>query len=112
MNSNGKGEYDVNGHTKISVLLRNIPGRLDGMALIVSIVITLLAGLAPLFGFGFGKFKAGAVAYPLLLLIPILFILYCSLIYFSSTSIVSRIFNSIILIAAPIYLVLTISGRV
>jgi len=104
-------KYIVGGDTRISDLLRGIPRRVDGAALIISVAITLASAFAPSLGFDLGKFKAGSIAYPLLWFIPILFVLYCSLVYFSSNSIVSRIFNSIILITVPIYLVFAIIGR-
>jgi hypothetical protein len=105
-------ECGVDGSTRTSALLRDIPRRVDGVALLGSIVVTVAAALAPLLGFGLGKSKVGAVAYPFLMFVPTLFVLYGSLVCFSSGSIVSRVFNSIILFALPVYLIIMFGGRV
>jgi len=81
---------------------REMPHRLDGKtALAVAAIFLAVAVVAPLSTFAIGRFHGWGLSLSAIALIPVLFVYYASLVYFSTSGTVSAVINAALIAAVP-----------
>lgn len=76
--------------------------RFDGViAVIVMIAFAICAILAPTVGLKLGQLEGEDLTYGALAMIPVVFLYYSSLVYFSSSGAASILINSILILLVP-----------
>ena len=90
----------------IGDFLREVPRRIDGIAtLLVVAVFVLVAVLAPSAGLSVGRLVSWKLSLTILGLVPLTFVYYASLVYFSSSGRASAYINALLVLAVPVLFV-------
>jgi hypothetical protein len=91
----------------ISDIPRFIATRLDGKAFILIAVLAISVGLGGfIFDLSLGRYHGRRLLYSILGLLPVFFVYYLSLIYFSTHGRASEVKNAVFLALVPIFFVI------
>lgn len=87
----------------LTQFLGEMSRRLDGIATILVALITIATEItAPLLGHSIGRLSGWPLVWTAAGSLPVLFVYYASLVYFSASGIASVIFNTVLIAAFPL----------